>query len=340
MSRPADRIRDVLNGSVLGQNRSIHLDDPVQCAIGKVSGGHLGFLVVPALLFRGKAVAAFHDDRGLHANSGKLVFNIADSHLTGQFEAVAHHHLRNAVGILGLRVVGQKVGLRFFQSNLLRCEAEGGLPVNFYPDGLIGRASAQIGNGCCIVQAGIGCVAAADGIGIHPDIAHKLHVLAAQAVSHGRRGQIPVSRLIGCHLILVAAGRHSEAAVRGGNFGNETAGGVIHAAAHGHSACRLLLPARQLSAPDLAVNGLTGHIAVQPSAAIFSAVIGINAGAIVDLEVFVSRRHEHIGLHLHRVGQGLALTGSQGTNIIGEAIVLLAVIVRIRDVRCSSFHNL
>ena len=153
--------------------------------------------------------------------------------------------------------------MRSIQSNLLRCEAEGGLPVNFYPDGLIGRAAAQIGNGCCIVQAGTGCIAA-DGIGLHPDIAHKLHVLAAQAVSHGRRGQIPVSRLIGCHLILVAAGRHSEAAVRGGDLGNGTAGGVIHAAAHGHSAFRLLLPARQLSAPDLAVNGLTGHIAVQP----------------------------------------------------------------------------
>ena len=232
--------------------------------------------------------------------------------------------------------------MRSIQSNLLRCEAEGGLPVNFYPDGLIGRAAAQIGNGCCIVQAGTGCVAA-DGIGIHPDIAHKLHVLAvlaAQAVSHGRRGQIPVSRLIGCHLILVAAGRHSEAAVRGGDFGNGTVGGVIHAAAHGHSAFRLLLPARQLSAPDLAVNGLTGVIAVQPYAAIFSAVIGINAGAIVDLEVFVSRRHEHTGLHIHRVGQGLALTGSQGTHIIGEAIVLLAVIVRIRDVQCSSCRNL
>ena len=70
MSRPADRIRDVLNGSVLGQNRSIHLDDPVQCALDKVSGGHLGFLVVPALLFRSKAVAAFHNDGGLHANTG------------------------------------------------------------------------------------------------------------------------------------------------------------------------------------------------------------------------------------------------------------------------------
>ena len=213
------------------------------------------------------------------------------------------------------------------------------MPVNFYPDGLIGRAAAQIGNGCCIVQAGTGCIAA-DGIGLHPDIAHKLHVLAAQAVSHGRRGQIPVSRLIGCHLILVAAGRHSEAAVRGGDLGNGTAGGVIHAAAHGHSAFRLLLPARQLSAPDLAVNGLTGVIAFQPYAAIYSAVIGINAGAIVDLEVFVSRRHEHTGLHIHRVGQSLALTGSQGTHIIGEAIVLLAVIVRIRDVQCSSCRNL
>ena len=228
--------------------------------------------------------------------------------------------------------------MRSIQFNLLRCEAEGGLPVNFYPDGLIGHAAAQIGNGCCIVQAGIGCVAD-DGIGIHPDIAHKLHVLAAQAVSHGRRGQIPVSRLIGCHLILVAAGRHSEAAVRGGDLGNGTAGGVIHAAAHGHSACRLLLPARQLSAPDLAVNGRTGHIAVQPSAAIFSAVIGINAGAIVDLEVFVSRRHEHTGLHIHRVGQGLALTGSQGTHIIGEAIVLLAVFVRICDGQSRSFRT-
>ena len=339
MSRPAGRIRDVPDGSATGQNRSVHLDDPVQCAIGKVSRGLLGFFVVPALLFRGKAVAAFHDDRGLHANSGKLVLNIADSHLTGQFEAVAYHHLRNAVGILGLRVVGQKVGLRSIQFNLLRCEAEGGLPVNFYPDSLSGRASAQIGNGCCIVQAGTGCVVAADGIGIHPDIAHKLHVLAAQAVSHGRRGQIPVSRLIGCHLILVAAGRHSEAAVRGGDWGNGTAGGVIHAAAHGHSACRLLLPARQLSAPGLAVNGLTGVMAVQPYAAICSAVIGINAGAIVDLEVFVSRRHEHIGLHIHRVGQGLALTGSQGTHIIGEAIVLPAVIVRIRDGQFRSFRN-
>ena len=268
MSRPADRIRDILNGSARRQNLSIHLDDPVQCALGKVSGGHLGFFVVPALLFRGKAVAAFHDDRGLHANSGKLVLNIADTHRAGQVKSVAYHHLRNAVDIRGLRVVGQKVGLRSFQSNLLRCEAEGGLPVNFYPDGLIGRAAAQIGNGCCIVQAGTGCVAADDGIGIHPDIAHKLHVLAVQDVSHGRRGQIPVSRLIGCHLILVAAGRHSEAAVRGGDLGNGTAGGVIHAAAHGHSACRLLLPARQLSAPDLAVNGLTGHIAVQPYAAI------------------------------------------------------------------------
>ena len=263
MSRPADRIRDVLDGSATGQNLSIHLDDPVQCAIGKVSGGHLGFLVVPALLFRGKAFAAFHDDRGLHANSGKRVSNIADTHRAGQVKSVAYHHLRNAVDIRGLRVVGQKVGLLSSQSNLLRCEAEGGLPVNFYPDGLIRRAAAQIGNGCCIVQAGTGCVAA-DGIGIHPDIAHKLHVLAAQAVSHGRRGQIPVSRLIGCHLILVAAGRHSEAAVRGGDLGNGTAGGVIHAAAHGHSAFRLLLPARQLSAPDLAVNSLTGHIAVQP----------------------------------------------------------------------------
>ena len=229
--------------------------------------------------------------------------------------------------------------MRSLQSNLRGCETEGGFPVNFYPDGLIGRAAAQIGNGSCIIQAGTGCIAA-DGIGLHPDIAHKLHVLAAQAVSHGRRGQIPVSRLIGCHLILVAAGRHSEAAVRGGDWGNGTAGGVIHAVAHGHSACRLLLPARQLSAPGLAVNGLTGHIAVQPYAAIFSAVIGINAGAIVDLGSFVSRRHEHTGLHLHRVGQGLALTGSQGTHIIGEAIVLLAVIVPIRDVRCSSFHNL
>ena len=263
MSRPADRIRDVLDGSATGQNSSIHLDDPVQCAIGKVSGGHLGFFVVPALLFRSKAVAAFHDDRGLHANSGKRVFNIADTHRAGQVKSVAYHHLRNAVDIRGLRVVGQKVGLRSIQSNLLRCEAEGGLPVNFYPDGLIGRAAAQIGNGCCIVQAGTGCIAA-DGIGIHPDIAHKLHVLAAQAILQGRRGQIPVSRLIGCHLILVAAGRHSEAAVRGGDLGNGTAGGVIHAAAHGHSAFRLLLPARQLSAPDLAVNGLTGHIAVQP----------------------------------------------------------------------------
>ena len=229
--------------------------------------------------------------------------------------------------------------MRSIQSNLLRCEAEGGLPVNFYPDGLIGRAAAQIGNGCCIVQAGTGCIAA-DGIGLHPDIAHKLHVLAAQAVSHGRRGQIPVSRLIGCHLILVAAGRHSEAAVRGGDLGNGTAGGVIHAAAHGHSAFRLLLPARQLSAPGLAVNGRTGVIAFQPYAAIFSAVIGINAGAIVDLKVFVSRRHEHTGLHLHRVGQGLALTGSQGTNVIGEANVLLAVIVRIRDVRYSFCRNI
>ena len=71
MSRPADRIRDILNGSVLGQNRSIHLDDPVQCAIGKVSGGRrLGFFVVPALLFRGKAVAARHNDGGLGANTG------------------------------------------------------------------------------------------------------------------------------------------------------------------------------------------------------------------------------------------------------------------------------
>ena len=339
MSRPADRIRDVLDGSATGQSSSVHLDDPVQCAIGKVSGGHLGFFVVPALLFRSKAVAAFHDDRGVHANSGKRVFNTADTHRAGQFEAVAHHHLRNAVGILGLRVVGQKVGLLSIQSNLLRCEAEGGLPVNFYPDGLIGRAAAQIGNGCCIVQAGTGCVAA-DGIGLHPDIAHKLHVLAAQAVSHGRRGQIPVSRLIGCHLILVAAGRHSEAAVRGGDLGNGTAGGVIHAAAHGHSAFRLLLPARQLSAPDLAVNGLTGHIAVQPSAAIFSAVIGTNAGAILDLDIFVSRRHEHTGLHIHRVGQGLAFTGSQGTNVIGKAVVEFVVIVRIRDVQCSSCRNL
>ena len=339
MSRPADRIRDVLDGSATGQNRSVHLDDPVQCAIGKVSGGHPGFFVVPALLFRGKAVAAFHDDRGIHANSGKRVSIIADTHRAGQVKTVAHHHLRNAVGILGLRVVGQKVGLLSSQSNLLRFEAEGGLPVNFYPDGLIGRAAAQIGNGCCIVQAGTGCVAA-DGIGIHPDIAHKLHVLAAQPVSHGRRGQIPVSRLIGCHLILVAAGRHSEAAVRGGDLGNGTAGGVIHAAAHGHSAFRLLLPARQLSAPDLAVNGLAGVMAVQPYAAIFSAVISINAGAIVDLDIFVSRRHEHTGLHIHRVGQGLALTGSQGTHIIGEAIVLLAVIVRIRDVQCSSCRNL
>ena len=339
MSRPADRIRDVLDGSATGQNSSIHLDDPVQCALGKVSGGHLGFFIVPALLFRSKAVAAFHDDRGLHANSGKRVFNIADTHRAGQVKSVAYHHLRNAVDIRGLRVVGQKVGLRSIQSNLLRCEAEGGLPVNFYPDGLIGRAAAQIGNGCCIVQAGTGCIAA-DGIGLHPDIAHKLHVLAVQAVSHGRRGHIPVSRLIGCHLILVAAGRHSEAAVRGGDLGNGTAGGVIHAAAHGHSAFRLLLPARQLSAPDLAVNALTGVIAFQPYAAICSAVIGINAGAIVDLEVFVSRRHEHTGLHIHRVGQSLALTGSQGTHIIGEAIVLLAVIVRIRDVQCSSCRNL
>ena len=70
MSRPAGRIRDILNGSVLGQNRSIHLDDPVQCALGKVSGGHLGFFVVPALLFRGKAVAARHNDGGLGANTG------------------------------------------------------------------------------------------------------------------------------------------------------------------------------------------------------------------------------------------------------------------------------
>ena len=123
-------------------------------------------------------------------------------------------------------------------------------------------------------------------------------------------------------------------------MGNGTAGGVIHAAAHGHSAFRLLLPARQLSAPDLAVNGLTGVIASQQYAAICSAVISINAGAIVDLEVFVSRRHEHTGLHIHRVGQSLALTGSQGTHIIGEAIVLLAVIVRIRDVQCSFCRNL
>ena len=336
MSRPAGRIRDVLDGSALGQNLSVHLDDPVQCAIGKVSGG---FFVVPALLFRSKAVAAFHDDRGLHANSGKLVSIIADTHRAGQVKTVAYHHLRNAVDIRGLRVVGQKVGLLSIQSNLLRCEPEGGFPVNFYPDGLIGRAAAQIGNGCCIVQAGTGCVAADDGIGIHPDIAHKLHVLAAQAVSHGRRGQIPVSRLIGCHLILVAAGRHSEAAVRGGDLGNGTAGGVIHAAAHGHSACRLLLPARQLSAPDLAVNGLTGVIAVQPYTVICSAVIGTNAGAIVDLDIFVSRRHEHTGLHIHRVGQGLALTGSQGTNIIGKAVVLLVVIVRICDGQSRSFRT-
>ena len=338
MSRPAGRIRDVLDGSATGQNLSIHLDDPVQCAIGKVSGGRLGFLVVPALLFRGKAVAAFHDDRGLHANSGKRVSNIADTHRAGQVKSVAHHHLRNAVDIRGLRVVGQKVGLRSIQSNLHGCETEGGFPVNFYPDSLIGRASAQIGNGCCIVQAGTGCVAA-DGIGIHPDIAHKLHVLVAQSVSHGRGGQIPVSRLIGCHLILVAADRHSEAAVRGGDWGNGAAGGVIHAADHGHSAFRLLLLARQLSAPDLAVNGLTDVTVSQQYVAIFSVVIGINAGAIVDLEVFVSRRHEHTGLHIHRVGQGLALTASQGTHIIGEAIVL-AVIVRIRDVRCSFCRNI
>ena len=70
MSRPADRIRDVLDGSATGQNSSIHLDDPVQCAIGKVSGGHLGFFVVPALLFRSKAVAALHNDGGFGANTG------------------------------------------------------------------------------------------------------------------------------------------------------------------------------------------------------------------------------------------------------------------------------
>ena len=70
MSRPADRIRDVPDGSARRQNLSIHLDDPVQCAIGKVSGGHLGSLVVPALLFRSKAVAARHDDRGFGANTG------------------------------------------------------------------------------------------------------------------------------------------------------------------------------------------------------------------------------------------------------------------------------
>ena len=80
-------------------------------------------------------------------------------------------------------------------------------------------------------------------------------------------------------------------------------------------------------------------MAVQPYAAICSAVIGINAGAIVDLEVFVSRRHEHTGLHIHRVGQGLALTGSQGTNIIGKAGVEFVVIVPIRDGQFRSFRN-
>ena len=70
MSRPADRIRDILNGSARRQNLSIHLDNPVQCAIGKVSGGRLGFFVVPALLFRGKAVAARHNDGGFGANTG------------------------------------------------------------------------------------------------------------------------------------------------------------------------------------------------------------------------------------------------------------------------------
>ena len=80
-------------------------------------------------------------------------------------------------------------------------------------------------------------------------------------------------------------------------------------------------------------------MAVQPYAAIFSAVIGINAGAIVDLEVFVSRRHEHTGLHIHRVGQSLALTGSQGTNVIGEAVVEFAVMVRICDGQARSFRT-
>ena len=259
MSRPADRIRDVLNGSVLGQNRSIHLDDPVQCALGKVSGGRLGFFVVPALLFRGKAVAARHNDGGLGANTGwHNIPGVADYHITGQFEAVAHHHLRNAVDIRGLRVVGQKVGLLSIQSNLLRCEAEGGLPVNFYPDGLIGRAAAQIGNGCCIVQAGTGCVAAADGIGIHPDIAHKLHVLAAQAVSHGRRGQIPVSRLICHYLVPVAACRGSKAAW----IVNGTSVDIKDAVSHGHSGVRLLGIACQLAAPNLTIKGLITVIGI------------------------------------------------------------------------------
>ena len=147
MSRPTGRIRDVLDGGARRQNISVHLDDPVQCAFCKASGGHLGFFVVPALLFRSEAVVAFHDNRGLHANSSEHVCIIADTHRAGQVEAVAYLHLRNAVGIHGPSVVGQKVGLLSIQSNLLGCEVEGSLPVYLHPDGFIGRAGAQIVDG-------------------------------------------------------------------------------------------------------------------------------------------------------------------------------------------------
>ena len=112
-------------------------------------------------------------------------------------------------------------------------------------------------------------------------------------------------------------------------MGNGVAGGVIHAAANGHGGFRLLLIANQLSAPGLTVKSLITVIGIQRIVSIISFVVSKNSGAVVDRDFFVACHHEHAGLHIHRVSQSLALTGSQGTHVIGKAAVVFIVTVRI-----------
>ena len=338
VQRASGRICDVPDLGTIRDDTAIHLDDPVQRAVGPVSGGHLGCLIIPAELFCAEMIAALHGDRGADGDAGEDILAVADPHFTLQRKLVAHHDLGDALRRHGLGVIGQEIGIISIHTHLCGCELKGPQSIHLDPGRLVRSACAQIRNDAFIRQVGGRCVVR-DRIGIYLDIAHKLHVLAAQSILQGCRGHIPVAGLIGHYPVLVAAcGNGETAGIRVRSDGSS--GGIVNAAGHGHGHCRLLLLTGQLAVPDLAAQRIGGVIGIQHLAASRCGVIGINTGAVIDPGGCVARRGKHTGLDIDGIGQRFALAGCQRADVVGKAVVVLHVAIGIREYRPGSLIDL
>ena len=318
--------RGILEGKARRQGLAIHLDCPVEGALGIIPST-LGRLIEQGMLLSTKAVIAgnSHLCTGLDPRKG-IVFP-AIPHPAAEFKLIGYQH---RTGSVRLCIIGQAVGVIASVCADFWLDRKAGLVVHLDPEGF-GRVFA-----CKIIQCRLICQTGSRRVlinmeRIHLHIAHKDHV-AAEGILQLGRGQIPIPGLIDQYLILIASLRCNEAwgVIRGRSIGV-----IDTSACHIHLDVFCLRLSHHLPRPGLAgdlsfnIPSLSRH---QNRLIVF--INPIDLYAVLDDFCIVARHRKEPRLDHNGVHQRSAFIGFQRPYMVFKGTVRLVTVI-FRFVECQ-----